>query len=39
MPQLRIGSLGQLQHPALVPYENRSPWLLAYDTTSLPLAA
>ncbi|QQZ27776.1 AAA family ATPase [Thiothrix subterranea] len=39
MPQLRIGSLGQLQHPALVPYENRSPWLLAYDAASLPLAA
>jgi hypothetical protein len=39
MLQLRIGSLGQLQYPALVPYECRSPWLVTYDAASLPLAA
>lgn len=39
MLQLRIGSLGQLQYPALVPYDSRRPWLLAYDAATLPLAA
>lgn len=37
--QLRIGSLGQLQYPALVPYQCRQPWLVVCDAATLPLAA
>lgn len=37
--QVQVGSLGQLQRPACVPYDVSRPWLLLQDATSLPLAA
>ena len=37
--QVQIGTLDQLPHPALVPYDTSRPWLMVHDDASLPLAA
>ena len=37
--QVQIGSLGQLQLPACLPYDVSRLWLFAQDATSLPQAA
>lgn len=36
---IRVGNLGQLEYPALLPYDDSYPWLVFRDAVSLPLAA
>ena len=36
--QVQVGTLGELQYPALLPFDSTTPWLLIHDFDSQPLA-
>lgn len=36
--QVQVGTLGELQYPALLPYDSSTPWLLIHDSDSQKLA-
>jgi len=36
--QVQVGTLGELQYPALLPFDSTTPWLVVHDSDSQPLA-
>lgn len=39
LKEVRIGALGQIQYPAFMPYDARSPWGMLHNNASLAIAA